>query len=106
MCDHNDRLRYDIGFHCYDCNEFFHKDSPTYRSGELLSSLWMAVHNQCVYLSRDDKKDTDEYRELDAMRDKIGIGKKHDNYEEIITEAESVLSKRNSSAESVNIYLK
>jgi len=40
-----------------------------------------------------------------AMRDKIGIGVKHDNYEDLIVEAEKMLLKYKTTADSAVLIL-
>ena len=89
-CIHDARTRGTEGFFCRDCDQYFHKDSPTYRSGELLSSLWMALNNISVGSFRAGKGDI---REALDMKAKIGIGVAHDNYEDLISEAEGILAK-------------
>lgn len=103
-CIHNARCRFTHGFLCEDCDTFFAKDSPVYRAGELLSSLWLALNNiNAERLQRGELRAAD----VAAMRDKIGIGVKHDNYEQLITEAEQVLSRygRNADSASVTLYV-
>lgn len=102
FCTHNQRRRYTHGFFCEDCGEFFAKDSPTYRSDEYLSSLWMACHNLNATALQAGKP---EVPEALAMRDKIGIGIKHENHEELITEAEAMLVKHGSHGEAASITL-
>lgn len=92
-CAHNQICRYTHGFHCEDCNTFFPKDSPTYRSSQLLSSIWMVLHN----LQKPD---------ADAMRDKIGIGEKHENYEALIAEAEVIMAKYKVNSDSATFTLR
>ncbi|KKK91340.1 hypothetical protein LCGC14_2713960 [marine sediment metagenome] len=89
-CIHNARSRDTNGFFCRDCDEYFPKESAVYRSGELLSTLWMALNNISVDSFRAGKGDI---REALEMKDKIGIGVDHDNYEDLIVEAESILVK-------------
>ena len=102
-CRHNARCRYTNGFHCEDCNTFFHKDSPTYRRGELLSTIWMVLHNINAQRSREG---LDEDKEVAAMREKIGIGVDHENYEELITEAETVMWKHRVNSGSAQVVLR
>ena len=101
-CIHNQRCRYTHGFYCEDCETFFDKDSSTYRSGELLSSIWMTLHNINVALVRSGK---DANAVITAMRDKIGIDIEHDNYEELITEAEFVMARHGVNSESCAVVL-
>ncbi len=101
-CQHNQRCRYEHGFYCEDCKTFFGKDSSTYRKGELLFSIWMVLNNINV----------DEYRagrkpiiEVENIQEKIGINKQHENYEELITEAEIILAKYNKTSDSASIII-
>ena len=103
QCVHNARHRYTNGFLCEDCNTWFSKDSPTYRSSELLCSLWCALHNINAELSR--AGEPIKY-DVEFMRDKIGIGIKHDNYEELIVEAEEILARYGRNADSATMELR
>lgn len=103
FCDHNKRCRYAHGFFCEDCGTFFPKESATYRSGEYLSSLWMACHNINASALQAGKPEVPEAIE---MRDKIGIGKRHANYEELIAEAEAMLAKYGSHGEAATLTLR
>lgn len=103
MCKHNDRTRYTTGFHCNDCNTFFSKNSPTYRSDELLSTIWMVLWNINVERRRA-KQDISS--KITTMLDKIGIGIKHNNYEELITEATFIMNRFGKNSESANITLR
>ncbi len=89
-CKHNQRCRYTHGFFCENCSTFFDKASATYRSGELLSSIWMVLHNISVGSRRAGGGDD---AEVAAMLEKIGIGKSHENHEELIAEAEEIMEK-------------
>lgn len=91
-CIHNQRTRYTHGFYCEECNTFFAKDSAVYRQYELLPLLYIGLHNINVYRYRDNKK---EYLDVIKLQDKIGVGVQHDNYEDLITEAEILLTKYN-----------
>ena len=102
-CSHNQRCRYTHGFYCEDCNTFFKKDSPTYRSGELLSSIWMVLNNINVDLFRAGEAKDEEVKK---MKDKIGIGIVHDNYEELIEDAEVIMGKYRTNSEAANLELK
>ena len=102
-CTHNQRCRCTNGFYCEDCKIFFKKDSPTYRSDELLSSIWMVLNNINVDLYR---KGLPEDPEVTRMKQKIGIGLKHENYEEIISDAETIMDKYVKNADSASITLK
>ena len=101
-CIHNNRACYKNGFYCEDCNTFFSKDSPTYRRDELLSSIWMVLHNINA------KKVREGSHAIDAlmMRDKIGIGIDHENYQDLIEEAEKIMEKYGETSESCKIVLK
>ena len=102
-CDHNHRCRYTHGFYCEDCNKFFPISSPTYRSDELLSTLWMVMHN----INADSiQKGGPEIKDALAMRDKIGINIKHDDYEKLIDEAEVVMKRHGASKDSATLVLK
>jgi hypothetical protein len=103
FCEHNQRCRYTHGFFCEDCGEFFGKDSPTYRSGEYLSTLWMVCHNINASALQAKKP---EVPEALAMRDKIGIGIRHKNYEEIIAEAEALIAAHGTNTESATVLLR
>lgn len=101
-CRHNHRYRWTHGFHCEDCDTFFHKNSPTYRSDELLSSIWMVLNNINVDEIRANRK---KIPKVEKMKTKIGIGKNHTDYESIISEAEEIMAKygKNSSSAVVQI---
>lgn len=101
-CVHNHRIRFTHGFLCDDCDTFFPKESEVYRSDEYLSDLWMACHNVNVEAQRSGNPEVVEAVE---MRDKIGIGKHHYNYEDIISEAEAFLAKHGSHGESAIVTL-
>jgi hypothetical protein len=101
-CEHNHRCRYTTGFFCEDCHTFFDKDSPTYRSGEYLSELWMACHNinaRALQAHQPERKDAL------AMRDRIGIGLVHPDYEALIAEVEAFLTQNNTSPDSATLVL-
>jgi hypothetical protein len=102
-CVHNARSRSANGFYCRDCATFFSKDTPTYRSGELLSSIWMVLHNINVDRYR---KDLPPIPEVASMIEEIGIGKEHDNYEDIIFRAENIMKKFGKNSESAMLTLK
>ena len=102
-CIHNARARYTDGFYCEDCNKFFSKDSSTHRSDELLSSIWVVLNNINVDLFRADKEID---LEVDALKEEIGIGKKHKNYEDIIKRAEILMAKHKKDSNSASITLK
>lgn len=100
-CSHNRRYRWTHGFQCEDCNTFFPNDSPTYRSGELLSSIWMVLNNINVDSRRAGGPLLDD--DADALQDKIGIGKTHENYEELIAEAEVIMARHGKNKESASM---
>lgn len=87
--EHNRRERYTHGFFCRDCQQFFSKDSATYRSSELLAAIWCVLHNLYCASCRAGIP----LEDVKQMRDKIGLGKKHSNYEEIIEEATRLMAK-------------
>jgi len=99
-CVHNRRCRYTSGFYCEDCDTFFPKESPEYRSDELLSSICMVLHNINAALLRAGEK---KNLEVEVMYNKIGIGKKHDNYEELIAEAEFIMLKHGKTINSATV---
>lgn len=102
-CSHNDRSRSVDGFHCYDCGTFFHKDSPTYRRDELLNTLWMVLNN----INADSlRSGNGPLKEVLEMKEEIGIGVKHDNYENLISKAEAIMSKYGKDNTSCDIILK
>ena len=101
-CKHNNRCRYMTGFQCEDCDTFFELSSPTYRSDELLSSIWMVLHN--INAARGQAGES-LYPAVELMLDKIGIGVKHGNYEELISEAEFVMKAHGVNSESANVEL-
>ena len=96
---HNRRCRYTNGFYCEDCYTFFKKDSPTYRSSELLSSIQMVLHNINTR-----RKNKDE--EVLKLKNEIGIGIEHENYEDLISRAEVLMRKHNCNAGSATIAIK
>ncbi len=102
-CRHNSKCRYTHGFFCEDCNKFFDRDSSVYRSSELLSSIYMVLHNINVDSIR---SENGEIEEVSLMTDKIGIGKIHDNYEELISEAEIIIEKYGKNSDSASVILK
>lgn len=102
ITDHNSRTRYTDGFWCEDCKEWFSKSSPTYRSGELLSSIWMVLNNINAQRFRDGEE---EDAEIAALKKEIGIGLEHDNYEDIISRAEPLMTKYSKEANSASISL-
>ena len=102
-CKHNARCRYIHGFYCEDCKTFFPKESPTYRKEELIDSIWMVLNNINVERLRAKKK---PYKDVEYMQNKIGIGIKHKNYEEIISEAEKIMKKYKVNSDSATVTLK
>ena len=100
-CGHNKRTRYEHGFYCNECNTFFDKDSPTYRSDELLSSVWMVLSNLNY-----GKRGTKLFRkDAEDMMNKIGIGKKHNNFEELLSEAKIIINKYGADEDSASMIL-
>lgn len=109
-CDHKGQEAWTDGLLCLDCGKFFHISSAYYRSTQYLQDLWMALHNlnaerYQTKLAHYKGPVLEPYPEVTAMRDKIDIGVKHANYEEIISEAEAVLAKYNYPVESVFVPL-
>ena len=101
-CIHNARCRDTEGFYCEDCETYFAKDSPTYRSGELLSTLWMVLNN----INVDVYANTGKYDPvIAALKEEIGIGEQHDNYEDIITRVEIAIHKYSKDANSANVEI-
>lgn len=102
MCEHNARIRYTDGFHCEDCDTFFSVDSPTYRSDELLCSIWMVLRN----INADQIcNNLPIIQEVKDMEEEIGIGIEHANYEELITKAEKIMAKYGKNSKSATITL-
>lgn len=102
-CIHNAKCRYTHGFFCEDCQKFFNINSLTYRSSELLSDIWMVLHN--INAERGQAKKP-YIKEIEAMKNKIGVGIKHKNYEELISEAEILMTKYNKNSQSATVILK
>ena len=100
VCRHNNRYRWTNGFHCRDCDTFFPKDSSTYRSDELLCSIWMVLNNINVELGRAGEAIDQEVAE---MKELIGIDKIHNNYEDLISQAEIVMERYKKTADSATI---
>lgn len=101
-CAHTQRCRYTHGFYCEDCDTFFGAGSATYRSGEMLSSIWTVLHNINAYSLQAGGL---EVAEALAMRDKIGIGLRHENYEALIAEATEVMTRHGVTAKSACVVL-
>ena len=101
-CTHNQRCRYTDGFYCEDCKTFFPRDSATYRSGQLLSSIWMVLHNINAERGR---RSLPYFDDVTVIKGKIGIGKKHENFEELITEAELVMKNHGVTSRSATVLL-
>ncbi len=102
QCIHNNRTRFPDGFHCSDCSKFFSKDSSVYRKEELLVLLWMALNNVHVRIARASNAPSSDAL---IMREKIGIEGNHENYEELIAEAESILAKYGADARSAIVVV-
>ncbi len=102
-CKHNNKCRYTHGFYCEDCNKFFSKGSLIYRSTELLCDIWMVLHN--INADRNRKGLPDD-KEVSMMINKIGIGKKHKNYEAIIIQAEKIMTRYHVTSDSASVELK
>jgi len=102
MCAHNQRERYCNGFYCNDCNRFIGKDSPEYRQGELLSSIWIVLWN--INAERRQNK-LPPFDDVAKLVDEIGIGKLHANYEELIAKAEVLMAKYGKNSESATLII-
>lgn len=102
MCVHNQRERYSNGYYCSDCKTFFSKDSPTYRQTELLSSIWMVLWN--INTERT-MAGLDYLDDVTKLSDEIGVGKLHDNYEELISKAEVLMAKYGKNSDSATVLL-
>lgn len=102
-CKHNQKCRYTHGFYCEDCNQFFSKDSTVYRSTELLSNIYMVLWN--INADRNRKGLSDD-KEVSMMINKIGIEKKHKNYEAIIIQAEKIMTRYHVHSDSASVELK
>ena len=99
-CDHNHRCRYTHGFYCEDYNKSSNQsDIPAMN----YYTLWMVMHN----INADSiQKGGPEIKDALAMRDKIGINIKHDDYEKLIDEAEVVMKRHGASEDSATLVLK
>lgn len=102
-CEHNQRCRYGHGFFCEDCGTFFPKASPTYRGGELLCTLWMVLHNINARSLRGGGAIIEDAL---SVRNKIGIGKRHEDCEALIAEAEIIMAKYGVTANSASVVLR
>lgn len=101
-CRHNQRTRYTNGYYCNDCNQFFSKDSPTYRGTELLTSIWMVLNN--INAERL-QAGLPVIEEVQALRDKIGFCVKRRNPEKLIAAAEIMMAKYGVNSESASVVL-
>ena len=100
---HNRRCRFTHGYYCEDCNCFFEKAGPTYRSTELMSKIWMVLNNINVEL-KDAGKTVDE--EVAQLKERIGIGKDHaGDYEELIAVAQSLLARHGKTVDSATFAI-
>ena len=102
-CIHNARSRYTHGFYCRDCATFFEKSSAVYRKEELVKSIYMVLNNINAPLLREGRAG---HKDVADMKEEIGIGKTHENYEDIIFRAEKIMSKHGMCADSAKITLK
>lgn len=103
-CRHNHRGRYTHGYLCEDCRQFFPRDSATYRSTELLSTLWMVLHN---IDASSQQKGGSPCPDAIEMRDRIDPkGGPPANYEELIAEAEVIMKKYGVNEHSASVILK
>jgi len=103
-CSHNQRTRYIDSFYCEDCNTVFDKNSSTYRSGELLDSIWNVLNNINVELSRKGKP---RDRKISKLKSDIGINKYHSHdYEKLIDRAAILMKNYNKTSESATLIIK
>lgn len=102
-CTHNHRARYTHGFYCEDCDTFFDKKSPTYRSTELLSNIWMVLWNINADRVRARQR---KIAEVTRLMNKVGIGVRHKDYESLIAEAERMMKKYGKNSESATRVLR
>ena len=98
--NHNQQCLFTHGFYCEDCRTFFPKDSPTYRKGRLLESIWTVLHN---INAKSLQAGGPPIEDAIAMRDKIGVGQKHEDYEALIAEAEIIMAKYRTNCDSASI---
>ena len=102
ICNHNQRCRYTHGFYCEDCDTFFSKESEAYRQDELLGNLYLGLHN----INADSHiSGHGDIKEIVDMMDKIGIGIKRENYEELISETEAIMKKYRKGVDSYMLVL-
>ena len=103
-CIHNQRCRYTHGFYCEDCSTFFDKDSVVYRSDELLSSIWMVLHNINAKRCRDGK---DPDKNVSELADEIDLGNKfREDYEDLISKAEVLMEKHGVNEDSATVAIR
>jgi len=102
-CIHNATTRYVDGFYCNDCQIWYDKDSTTYRSTHLLESIYLVLNNINVEQWRTNGT---MIIEVGRMKEKIGIMVKHKNYEELISQAEVIMSRHGKHSNSPTIQLK
>jgi len=93
-------MRFTDGFHCSDCQTFFPKNSATYRSDELLSNMELVFWNIHVDLRRATGCESSDALE---MSNRLHDGQPHDNYEELIAEAEVLMRKYGKTSESATV---
>ena len=102
QCAHDHKFRYSDGFYCENCDQFFHKDSPTYPGSELLSTLWLALHNLNAQRSMAGLTQAEDAEE---MMDKIGTGTIHEHPEFLIRGARAILKRYEFDEESIYVAL-
>lgn len=107
-CVHNQRTRYTTGFQCNDmCGKFFEKSSPTYRKGELLGSIWMALRNINADIVRTGKEINKEIYEMSEKVYEtewaINVRRENLDYEKIISESLELLKKYDCDEKSASI---
>jgi len=104
-CKHSARSRYTTGFYCEDCGVFVKKGTQEYRrSGELIASISMVLHNKCVDFRRKNEIIPEELTKIEEEVDNLwhkGIG----DSEKIITRAEVFLLKYGLNSDSADITL-
>jgi hypothetical protein len=89
---HNQRLRYETGYHCDDCNNFFDKDSEEYLRTEALNNYDSLIHNIGVYFHREN---TEQPQDVIDLRNKFGILYNKNCYEVPMEEIQSLITNYN-----------
>ncbi len=94
--------RYTHGYYCEDCREFFGTDSAEYRKTQLMDDLWNCLHNVYVDQSRAGQAIDPDILSIKA---EVGIGKTHDDPDDIIRRAESVLARHGATRRSASVVI-